>query len=236
MLALALVLLQAGSVFAADPPKVTVAYSTVIVDEGQWAYNHGGIELYGTYSVDLSPTVGDVTWEDGVWWEWDWDFMTSDGPTQSQIVYIDFVDANGTTTISFDLVVNNVAPVVDAGPDDTVYEGETFMGSGSFTDPGADTWTATVDYGDGSGMQPLSLSGKTFTLSHVYTEDGVYTVTVNVTDDDGGTGTDTLQVTVNDVPLTPAVPSMTEWGILVTVVGFATCFFLVLRRKFYKAG
>ena len=67
-------------------------------------------------------------------------------------------------------------------PDPTsVNEGATFTSSGSFTDPGADTWTATVDYGDGSGDQPLSLGpDKTFTLSHVYADNGRYTVTVTV--------------------------------------------------------
>jgi hypothetical protein len=52
----------------------------------------------------------------------------------------------------------NMAPVVDAGLDDAIDEGGTFTGSGSFTDPGDDTWTATVNYGDGSGVQPDILS------------------------------------------------------------------------------
>ena len=55
-------------------------------------------------------------------------------------------------------------------------------------DPGTDTWTATVDYGDGSGSQALPLTGKTFELSHVYADNGSYTVTVTVNDDDGGSG------------------------------------------------
>ena len=76
------------------------------------------------------------------------------------------------------VIVNNVDPAVDAGPDATIDEGSTFTQCGSFTDPGADTWTATVDYGDGSGEQPLLLnSDKTFNLSHTYADDGVYTVT-----------------------------------------------------------
>jgi uncharacterized repeat protein (TIGR01451 family) len=96
--------------------------------------------------------------------------------------------------------LDNVAPSVDAGPDETIDEGETFNGSGSFSDPGADTWTATVDYGDGSGVQALGLSpDKTFNLSNVYADDGVYVVTVTVSDDDGGVGSDTLTVTVNNV-------------------------------------
>jgi VCBS repeat-containing protein len=70
-------------------------------------------------------------------------------------------------------------------------KGNAFSRTGSFTDPGTqDTWTATVDYGDGSGAQPLALNAdKTFALDRVYGDNGVYTVTVSVRDDDSGTGT-----------------------------------------------
>jgi PKD repeat protein len=97
------------------------------------------------------------------------------------------------------VTVNNVAPTVAASGDPTIDEGGTFSGSGSFTDPGADTWTATVDYGDGSGVQPLALTDKTFALSHVYADKGTYTVTITLTDSDGEAGSDTLTVTVNNV-------------------------------------
>lgn len=93
----------------------------------------------------------------------------------------------------------NTAPIVEAGTGATINEGGTYTGSGSFTDQDADTWTATVDYADGSGVKPLALSGKTFSLSHTYADNGTYTITVNVTDDDSGFGMDTAAVTVNNV-------------------------------------
>ena len=105
----------------------------------------------------------------------------------------------GSNDYAASVTVNNVAPTVNAGPDATINEGDTFASSGSFTDPGADTWTATVDYGDGSGTSALTLSGMAFNLSHVYADDGSYTVTVTVTDDDTGVGSDTASVTVNNV-------------------------------------
>ena len=47
-------------------------------------------------------------------------------------------------------------PTVSAGADETINEGVTFTRSGSFTDPGtADAWTATVDYGEGAGVETL---------------------------------------------------------------------------------
>jgi PKD repeat protein len=97
------------------------------------------------------------------------------------------------------VTVSNVAPAVNAGADQGVVEGGTFSGLGGFTDPGADTWGATVDYGDGSGVRPLVLNAdKSFALSHAFTANGSYTVKVTVTDDDGGVGLDTLRVIVTD--------------------------------------
>ena len=101
---------------------------------------------------------------------------------------------------SGDLVVtvDNVAPTVLAGGDTTVLAGSTFTRNGFFTDAGIlDTWTATVDYGDGSGVQPLDLNptGR-FHLQHRYTAPGTYTVTVAVRDDDDGVGTARFTVTV----------------------------------------
>ncbi|GLC24035.1 hypothetical protein rosag_05480 [Roseisolibacter agri] len=94
------------------------------------------------------------------------------------------------------ITVANVAPVVTAFAGATILRGETYTATGSFADPGADTWTATVNYGAGAGATPLTLSGKTFALSSVYATAGTFTVTVAVTDDDAGTSTRTATVTV----------------------------------------
>lgn len=72
-------------------------------------------------------------------------------------------------------------------------------GAGDFEDPDPGAWSATVAYGDGSGTQSLTLTDKTFVLNHVYTDDGSYTVTLTVTDDDNGIGADIVSITVNNV-------------------------------------
>ena len=94
-------------------------------------------------------------------------------------------------------------PVVNPISNATLNEGGTYSTSGSFTDnnSNATSWTATVDYGDGGGAHALTLNAdKTFSLSHVYQDEGNYTVTVAVTDNQGATGTGTATVTINNAP------------------------------------
>lgn len=107
----------------------------------------------------------------------------------------------GSTEYTKSVTVNNVAPELNLGATTaSLNEGSTFARSGSFTDPGADTWTATVNYGDGGGDQSLTLNpNKTFNLSHTYPQDGAFTVTVSIDDGDEGTDTETIAVTVNNV-------------------------------------
>jgi PKD repeat protein len=123
-------------------------------------------------------------------------FYGDNGTFPVTITIVDSDGGVGTATVS--VIVNNVAPAVSAAGG-TLDEGSPFASSGSFSDPGADSWTATVDYGDGSGVQPLALAGNGFSLNHVYANSGTYSVTVTVTDDDGGVGSTTVPVVVNNV-------------------------------------
>jgi hypothetical protein len=95
--------------------------------------------------------------------------------------------------------VGDFVPVVSVpGGDVTIRNGQTVSRAGSFADSSADTWTATVGYGDGSGG-PLTLNAdKTFSFSHQYTTLGDHTVTVTVTDDEGVFGKSTF--VVHDLP------------------------------------
>ncbi|MCK6550512.1 PKD domain-containing protein, partial [Myxococcota bacterium] len=94
--------------------------------------------------------------------------------------------------------VTGVAPIVTAsGPAHLSGTGD-FALSGFFTDPGADTFVGTVDFGDGAGLEPLSIDpGQTFGANHVYRANGTYTVTVRITDDDGLSGLATTTVLVD---------------------------------------
>jgi PKD repeat protein len=131
-------------------------------------------------------------------------------------------DDGGVSTVTLTAVVNNVAPSVYI--EDSWYgsnEGSAMVRRASFTDPGtADTWTATVDYGDGTGVQPLEITGSSFNLSHVYVNSGSHTVTLTVRDDDGGVGTATRSVYVFNVAPEVSAPGGTlDEGSTFTSVG-----------------
>ena len=89
---------------------------------------------------------------------------------------------------------NNVPPTVHVP---VIYkepsvEGSPATASADFSDPAGtldEPYTCTVNYGDGSGDLAGTVDGSTCTgPEHVYTTYGSYTVTVAVTDKDGGTG------------------------------------------------
>ncbi|MCI0575506.1 MAG: tandem-95 repeat protein [Chloroflexi bacterium] len=116
-------------------------------------------------------------------------------------------DDGGTNCQETDVNVRNVAPTVAAGPDLTATAGETIsLTATTFSDPGVlDSHTATINWGDGavvSGtVSELNGSG-TVSASHVYAADGVYTVEICLTDDDGATGCDAFQVNRVDLAIT----------------------------------
>ena len=108
-----------------------------------------------------------------------------DDGTFNATVKID--DGNeGVATHLLAVTVENVAPTVTAPADANIGIGTSFTATGSFGDPGADDWTATVDWGEGAGPQPLALVGKSFSLNHAFAVPGTHSVTVAVNDGDGG--------------------------------------------------
>ena len=112
-------------------------------------------------------------------------------------------EQNGFFLTSLDYL-GNQAPAVTINPPGSILEGDTFTGWGSFIDRGVNTWTATVDYGDGGGPQPLALNpGQSFQLGHTYSANGTYGVKVAVTDDEQRAGVRTTTITVAN--LSPGV-------------------------------
>lgn len=144
--------------------------------------------------------------------------ITGDGEHMIQYWSVDnsgVQEAHKTKT--FTIYVNQ-APHVNPLSAVTIDEGDTYTASGSFTDADSTSWTATVDYGEGTepNPEPLTLNpDKTFSLSHQYTTPGTYPVTVVVRDDGQSTGTTMATITVNRIQpttLTAAADSYLKQG------------------------
>ncbi len=120
------------------------------------------------------------------------------------MVNMTVTDGDAGDSAGFPVTVHNDPPRVHLDADATLIAGEVYRAAGLFSDAGADVWTATVDFGDGGGPQPLNLNpDKTFTLEHRYDRGGRYTVTVRVEDDDGDSGQAAAAVTVEVVATLP---------------------------------
>ena len=126
-----------------------------------------------------------------------YDYPADDGTYEISVLISDgFAEGTASTVIT----INNVAPNVDitsvAGGKDTVLTGLELVLVASFSDPGVDTHTAVIDWGDGSQAVDPALSP--VTVSHVYQAAGIYPITVIVTDKDGGAGSAAVSLTVVD--------------------------------------
>jgi len=176
----------------------------------------GGGPYTGTEGSSITFDASTSYDPDGSMTFYEWDFtgdaeydVSSNEPTASWTWLDDYLgnvrlritdDVGLTATTTAEVTVLNVAPTANAGADQIVDEGSVVFFSGSFTDPGtADTHTIEWDFGDGT------MASDTLSPSHVYADDGIYTVTLWVTDDDMGVSSDTLTVTVNNVAPTVAL-------------------------------
>lgn len=123
---------------------------------------------------------------------------------------IGVVDSTGLSSqvASAALAVQNVAPTLAL--EDTgsmrVAAGAPVTVSATFDDPGDDTHSASVDWGDGSSTDLDVVTGDGFEASHTYAAAGAYTIVVSVTDSDGDG--DSASVPVEVVALDVAVRSV----------------------------
>ncbi len=105
----------------------------------------------------------------------------------------------GTNTVSHNVTVTapNTAPVVNAGPDQTVLLGVLYSLNASFSDPDNGPWTYTINWGDGTSSSGSRSTQGSFSAGHTYL--GILTtrtITVTVTDSRGASGSDTKRITL----------------------------------------
>ena len=179
-------------------------------------YVGGPYSVYEGDSIMVSASGSDPN-GDPITFAWDLDndgsFETSgqsvafsaadlDGPS-GHIIAVQVTDSGGLSATEETIVeVLNVAPMVGAitAPTDPVMVGAVIDTTADFTDPGtADTHTALWDWGDGAvgpGTVAQGAGYGSVTGSHVYTEPGVNTIKLTVTDDDNGWGESVYQYVV----------------------------------------
>jgi hypothetical protein len=125
-----------------------------------------------------------------------------DGPSSVE-VGLQVCDPGGLcSTASSTVTVTNVAPVVDAGLDQTVFRNQPVSLSGTFSDPAGEldnpyAWEWDVRGDPSAGTATY---GTTLDRSASFATEGDYLVGLAVTDDDGGTGTDAVVVQVLNRP------------------------------------
>lgn len=189
-------------------PTLTTDSFQVTVNEGSVATLGGGYNDPEGKPVKLTASSGTIT--DNGAGRWTWSMPTNDGPAQSGTVALLVTDDKGESYgLNFGLTVNNVAPsvTIDPAQPSAVAEGSEFGVKASFSDPGwGDTQSAQLDWGDGStGPGTVAVTNGppadtgTVTGTHRYADNGMYTVKVTVTDDDGGSTTKSFPVQVSNV-------------------------------------
>jgi hypothetical protein len=196
-------------------PVVTIESVTSPIDENDETTLTASFTDVGT----LDTHTATIDWGDGSTSEPDVSEENGSGTFTATHQYLDD-DPTGTPEDDYDVTVtvtdddtltgqatpvvtaDNLAPTVEAGDDQTVDEGdEVSLDPATFTDVGTlDTHTATIDWGDGTTPDEADIVDSTVPGSHVYADNGINEVTVTVTDDDTGAGSDSLTVTVNNVP------------------------------------
>jgi hypothetical protein len=118
-------------------------------------------------------------------------------PSDSYTIEVTVTDDDtGVGMASTPVTVDNLAPAITVLGNSSptcggTPEGTPITVSGAFTDVGTlDTHAATVDWGDGSLPEAISLiqgSGSgTFSGTHAYADGGFYSITVTLDDDDSG--------------------------------------------------
>lgn len=186
-----------------QPPLAAVSGPARLDEGGTGTFSAAG-------SVDPNGSIVSFAWSFG-------DGSSASGESVSHAftqdgvyrVTVTTTDNDGlTSSASLDVTVDNVAPELGDFDDATLEAGDTYTVEGTFADPGADPWTATVDWGDGSSPGQVMLTGRAFSLVHVYAAAGTFPVTVTITDDDVQTST-VHTVTVTEPPPPPG-PNLSQ--------------------------
>ena len=161
-------------------PTLTVDQASVTIDEGQTAANSGTFGDVPADTVAIVASIGVVSFAGGLW---NWSYNGPDGLTNQTVTITATDEDGGSTDVSFNLTVNNVAPTLVLSGGSGINEGSSYTLNLSSSDPGADTITQwTINWGDTTEI----VSGNPASVSHTYADgDASYVVTATAMDEDG---------------------------------------------------
>ncbi len=133
---------------------------------------------------------------------WNWSYTPADGaagPTTVTITATDNGSPHLSSTTTFTLNVNNVAPTIALTGNATVPNGTPYtLNLGAITDPGTDTVSAfSINWGDGN-TENFTGNPASTSKTHTYATLGAKTITVTLTDEDGTFTGGTRSVTVEN--------------------------------------
>jgi PKD repeat protein len=120
--------------------------------------------------------------------------FTTPGTYQVALCVIDAFGGNALETLT--VTVLNVAPTADAGPGQTVNEGDAASFQGSFTDPGIGSESYDFEWDFDYDGQTFDVEAIGSSASHQFLQPGSYLVAFRVSDNHGGSGLDVTTVTV----------------------------------------
>ncbi|MBN1160262.1 MAG: PKD domain-containing protein [Candidatus Diapherotrites archaeon] len=183
-------------------------------------YQTVNAEADGPYSGSIgNPINFDGTASTGTGLTYSWDFgdgtaagtgatpthtYTTVGTYTATLTVTDSVGGTDSDTATVSISETpNVAPTANAGADKTGNVGEVLTFSGSGTDTDGTIAKYEWDFeNDGTYDYNSTSTGAT---THAYNTAGTYTAKLRVTDDDGATATDTIQVVISAVVNAPTV-------------------------------
>jgi PKD repeat protein len=168
-----------------------------------------------SFSGSYSYTAGSVS-SSGLAWDFDYDGVTFSADTTGTLTPTHTFTAEGTYQVAlrvtaddgtYNLSVlevqadyNYTGPSADAGSDQTIDQGDTVYFTGDYTagDGTVDTSGLEWDF-DYDGYQFEADTSDTTSPTWQYLASGSYTVAFRVTDENGLSSLDTMQVTVNNL-------------------------------------
>lgn len=191
----------------AGGPYSTPEGSSVTLD-GSASSDPDGNPLTYSWDTDNDGSYGDAS---GVTAS----FFGLDGPATHTVSLRVCDTFNACATASTTVTVHNVAPTANAGADQTVYRNDSVLLAGTWGDPAVfadDPYSWSWDL-DGNGTADATGSagfGSTIGQSTSFAAVGTYVLTFRVTDKDGGSGSDTVTITVLNRPpdCSVAAPSL----------------------------